>query len=1315
MADPNIDSYIDQYDSGTLPKEVQLQAETPSLDTFMDKWDREHPTIKPGVEKPETPIGQAPPPKVKQEPPKTLTGYLSETVKPFYDFLADENKIGMAGVHEGEEGVLAQYGKQSYEDAEAHLESDKAMLEETHKKVDAFRDANAAYKAFSIVEPAARMMPFLAHLAGAYGAGAVTGAGIGAAIGTAIAAPTGESIAPLTIPAAAIANGALGGDAAVFTATSALMGGNAYMKFRREGHSQDEAALWGTALGVVQGSIGSLRFAQVAGTLKSQIAKAAQPLMQSALVQYGKMIGAQSALGATQELSALVMETALAHSSNRKGEAPTLDESIQRLSQAARDSAVQAAALASGVEGAKAVWKIPRTLPQTLRVLKQAAQNPQSNLAELPSPEPPPKPVEPVKLEEEIPKEETRTKAEIERDETRETLKGRVRETVSERKRLESKLERHQAEINRLRPDRNPNDKFYLKSAELNKEVTRQELRLAKENEAELTKKQIATENEHHKIEMKRLKSIAARTESPTQGGVPNSRMERGTDIQSTLNRIRHYIKNQDDVALTIDKYNAAEKNNSITPELHNEYDAANFVRNLSDKESSEVRQIANDIKLAYETGKAGRIKQLADKSEKRFILLAKFREAAQGANPKNRVEADVNPPSKAPLDLSKGKIAPGLLNFFGNYLAKWKFVLRDAPDRDELLKEIGVREELTKIDKQTMDNDKMLMGHLTRETGKTAPQVNELIRLGAKNKISITVYTGGKEGIEELPKQSLITINQAIDKLAQLSDPDAAKALYEGNKFMPEELGALSTKQEIIDKLSTEDEAYVKMADGYVAAYKELYPRLAKEFKEAFGEELPNNQFYSGTIRHLKNDAPGQQEFEAQMKQRRTAYKTGTAAKPGATMERTGDTSALAYEDMHQKFSRNSRQTEHWIGMREKSKEVLGPLLRDPELGRIIDRKYLGNALLKSMREDLSDIIYGNSDKKSDWGDFLNEHLLKNTSIFMLASKPLMFVKHILSFQSAANHMPVVPLIKGVVEFYSNPIKNSRDLVKTNEYITRHGKEDLNTAVTAQMPEEMKHPFFKSVDHFVMAPTIYGIKATDLAILYAARKYFITQGMTEAQAITKGGEILHNTQVSAAIDMTSSLSRSSLGKLVTLFQGQVTNLATETYIAWDRWMAIPNKENFAYAVKTSLVSGISLAIFEGVNAVYKYALAPDDKARDEAMYEGFTAAGLGMIPIINYPLIKDFTKGVGTLVLDKLGDQDFKVPEMSGLLTSLGENWIKAGTDYLRAANDPEWADEHTLQLIIDADNTIGWKIGSPLKSPLDFAHKLEMSQRGE
>src|SRR5271163_2790954 len=899
MADPNIDSYIDQYDSGTLPKEVQLQAETPSLDTFMDKWDREHPTIKPGVEKPETPIGQAPPPKVKQEPPKTLTGYLSETVKPFYDFLADENKIGMAGVHEGEEGVLAQYGKQSYEDAEAHLESDKAMLEETQKKVDAFRDANAAYKAFSIVEPAARMMPFLAHLAGAYGAGAVTGAGIGAAIGTAIAAPTGESIAPLTIPAAAIANGALGGDAAVFTATSALMGGNAYMKFRREGHSQDEAALWGTALGVVQGSIGSLRFAQVAGTLKSQIAKAAQPLMQSALVQYGKMIGAQSALGATQELSALVMETALAHSSNRKGEAPTLDESIQRLSQAARASAVQAAALASGVEGAKAV--------------------------------------EPVKLEEEIPKEEARTKAEIERDETRETLKGRVRETVSERKRLESKLERHQAEINRLRPDRNPNDKFYLKSAELNKEVTRQELRLAKENEAELTKKQIATENEHHKIEMKRLKSIAARTESPTQGSVPNSRMERGTDIQSTLNRIRHYIKNQDDLALTIDKYNAAEKNNSITPELHNEYDAANFVRNLSDKESSEVRQIANDIKLAYETGKAGRIKQLADKSEKRFILLAKFREAAQGANPKNRVEADVNPPSKAPLDLSKGKIAPGLLNFFGNYLAKWKFVLRDAQDRDELLKEIGVREELTKIDKQTMDNDKMLMGHLIRATRKTAPQGNELIRLGAKNKISITVYTGGKEGIEELPKQSLITINQAIDKLAQLSDPDAAKALYEGNKFMPEELGALSTKQEIIDKLSTEDEAYVKMADGYVAAYKELYPRLAKEFKEAFGEELPNNQFYSGTIRHLKNDAPGQQEFEAQMKQRRTAYKTGTAAKPGATMERTGDTSALAYEDMHQKFSRNSRQTEHWIGMREKSKEVLGPLLRDPELGRII------------------------------------------------------------------------------------------------------------------------------------------------------------------------------------------------------------------------------------------------------------------------------------------------------------------------------------------------------------------------------------------
>ena len=1303
VTDENFDAL---YNAG------QLKAQTPTMDTeeaFDERYAREHPETPPGVVKPETPVGQEPPPKDKPEQSKTLQGYLSEQIAPFYNFLADENKIGMAGVHEGEEGFAAQRGAQSYEDAEAHLEDDKAQVINTQKKVDAFRDQNAAYHAFSFVGPAAQMMPMLTHLAGVYGVGFAAGVPTGAAVGAVVGAPTGAGEA-LTVPAAALANGALGGDAAVFTATAALMGGNKYMQLRREGHSHDEASTYSTALGLVQGAFGSLRFGQTAGVFRNAVAKAAEPLMVNAIKQYAKGLGIQGGLGALNESANLAVDTALAFTSGKKGESPSFNDVAARLSKATFDAVQQAAVFNAAAEGTAAVvrpWVKPKSVPQTLRVLKQMAKNPDADLALLPSPEPP----KPVVLKEEIPTRaipiELRSKGEIARDEARKVLHGQISEVSKASIKAEETYKAAAIKVENLRHERS--NKEELADAKVSLETAKEEYRFSKETEDTLKEKVEKLEEAHHETEMKRLLKAVASTASPIKNGMPDSRIARGTDIQSVLNRVRGYVKHQEEAEKAIAEYQTAASENKVTPEQQMNYEAATLVRNLKDKTSIELRHLTNDIVQAHEVGKAGRLIQLADKAEARHELVAKWREAAQGKNP---VESDVNPESK-PKHLKLGSVtSPGALNFFGNYLSKPKFILHEATNRDALLKEVGVRDILTTVDKQVMDNEKMLMGHLTQATGKTPAQINELIRLGAKKRISITVYTGGKEGITELPKQSEISINQAMDKLAQLEDPEAERALIEGNKFMADEQGTYSTKQELIDKLTAEDPAYAKMPKAYMKAYAELHPRLAKEYKNTTGEEMPRNPNYSGTIRHEKNNSPGQQEFEATLQSRRTAFKTGTAAKPSATKARTGDRSPLAYEDIHNKFNRYSRQTEHYIGFNEFSKEVLGPIARDPELGRIVDRKH-GSALMRSWREDVSDVIYGNSDKKTAWGDWINTHLLKNTSITMLSGKPLMFLKHTLSFMTAANHLPTGALAKGVYQFYRNPIKNSRDLVKTKEYMTRHGKEDLNTAATSQMPEDMKAPFFSALDHWAMSPTIYGIKGTDLAILYAARQHYMAKGLTESEALAKGGEILHNTQVSSGIDMSSNLTRSSAGKLVTMFQGQVTNLATETYLAWDRAFVLPTKENITYAVKTSIVSATSLAIFEGVNAAWKYATAADDKDREESIFEASMKIGFGMIPIINYPLVKDLSIDASTIAINRLFDVHHKVPEQSSLVAGFVTETLKTFDNILHASVEPDWGSEHVMDLIIGVNDFIGITHGSVLGSPLHtIKHLNKMNQ---
>jgi len=134
--------------------------------------------------------------------------------------------------------------------------------------------------------------------------------------------------------------------------------------------------------------MGSLRFGQASGVLFDGIKKAVSAegysLMKNGLVQYGKTVGTQTALGTLQEVAKLVIDTAAAFTSGKNGAVPTSAQLTERLGQAVADSFAQSAVLGAAAEGVKVVtpWVVPKTVKESLGVLKQMAENPDAKLSE---------------------------------------------------------------------------------------------------------------------------------------------------------------------------------------------------------------------------------------------------------------------------------------------------------------------------------------------------------------------------------------------------------------------------------------------------------------------------------------------------------------------------------------------------------------------------------------------------------------------------------------------------------------------------------------------------------------------------------------------------------------------------------------------------------------------------------------------------------------------------------------------------------------------------------------------------------------------
>lgn len=1253
---------------------------------------------------------------------------LQSEYKVYADNIGDDLAIGDAGVHRSTAGALSMMGVMSYEDAEASLKNDEDRAKLAGERNDAFKASSQLHRIWSFTEPAIQAYPALKNMAVTWAAGAAGGATVGAGSGP-----------------GAIATGAMSGNAALFVSNGVTGAGDAYINLRRAGVNENPAKAWAFAAGAVNAYFGGLRFGNLGSSGIKMIAASQKEtgwaLAKNALSQYAKSVGFQFGAGTLQNMATNAFEAAAKMQANVMKETPS-DIAMRFFKQEqdliAQTALLDAAAKAGGATlgmAAKKLIKPSQTSEGALSQINQIANDPNKTTQEhleahatkmeqeaaakaAAKQEPEAQAKEPLKA--------TITKEEQARDEARTTLEGRVtaseknvRSTEKELKqtRKDYKDARRQEAHFKLKELTKADAEYYrLKAEDSQKKRMELEtaLKLRKETHKDAVKAADKLEKKHHEIEHKRV-------EAKMKEATPKQFEEKHAGTQRLINKVKKYFNNQLEAQKTFDEYNQkiADKK-YLSDEDHENYEAASLAMDYRRRSSVGMRNLLNDLKDIYVEGKANKIFKLEAELKARKALV---QEVVKAIDPDNTIYKGPNltaEPQKRAIGY-----APGFLNFFGNYLGKWRYVMRKVTDaaQEGVIDKLGVRGILTDIDKAVMDDRAALMETAKEKTGMSGGQVNELIRKGVstnpKDMIGVTAYETvmdehGEPTSQTKPHTFRITINQAIDKVLQSRDTDAKRALVEGNGFFDEPehdlLDYKSTVEEIEEQLALVNPNYLKLVDALQESYARKAPEVAKEFRKAYGVEMPVNDNYSGTITHEGQEVM-QSGFELQIEEKAKSRRTATTPTPKAVKERTGSTSALAYEDAFTKYNRYSQQVNHWMGMREHSKNVLGPVYRSKAVADAVRNGKGGQVLWDSMKEDVNDILHGNSDKKAQWLDLLDKHIFQPSHMFMLGVKPLMIPKHLLSIGTAIQHLPsgtTAEHIANTVEFFGDANKNMDAMKATKEWQTRHGSEDLSTATSSKVPETQKHPALQAVDKFGMIATTETIKWADAAVLYSAKKIFEKRGMSPEKALAKGGEVLHNTQVSAAVDLTSNLTRSQIGAFVTKFQGQVTNLTTDTYIKWDRYFATKDPAHFQAAVKSSIVAGYSMAAFEGVNAAYHMAMAKDDRERENAIFEGVISVVGGMVPIINYPLIKDLRNAAVATAINSLGGEHLRVPESQNMVGQYAQNWIKEWGDITHAATDPQWADQHIMQLMIDANNTIGWKVGSPLKSPLDFINRL-------
>jgi len=375
---------------------------------------------------------------------------------------------------------------------------------------------------------------------------------------------------------------------------------------------------------------------------------------------------------------------------------------------------------------------------------------------------------------------------------------------------------------------------------------------------------------------------------------------------------------------------------------------------------------------------------------------------------------------------------------------------------------------------------------------------------------------------------EKVMSRNQAYKKYMEWQDPTLR------NRF--DEMG---WDQNTIDDLTDYMGPKLKEWADYQldVFYPEYYKTINKVYRDKFGVDLPFNSKYSPIISEADFMAGG--EGASMLQKEVKAY---ASTKPGALKKRASK-APLALNDGDQVLIRHITQMEHFKAWENSIGEVRA-VFNDSKIRAGI-KQYHGDDALVVVDKMIEDMATDGSNRATSWK--LVDGARRRFTQSALGLNPGVFLKQLSSIPAFTTEMPAGKWASGVADFFTDPVGNSKILMKSEAMQARY-----DVGFTRDMVDVMGKDTVKKLSgsqtflNKLMFMTKAGDKAAIMSGGWSVYKHELAEGISkglshadaEKGAFKKFEAAVRRTQQSGNVEDLGHFQRGgSLPKLFTMFQ----------------------------------------------------------------------------------------------------------------------------------------------------------------------------------
>jgi hypothetical protein len=732
-------------------------------------------------------------------------------------------------------------------------------------------------------------------------------------------------------------------------------------------------------------------------------------------------------------------------------------------------------------------------------------------------------------------------------------------------------------------------------------------------------------------------------------------------EVQKVLDTLRNTLKlNQESASQKL--ISNLEKEGMPTPVTVLENKMLSLASGQQPLSPEELRDLSGDISALKEGGAAIAKTELMKKITQRRIEREESLESIVGRKTPStsRVEGVFDKISRSLKSLGQSRLG-------------WDNIMNMLAIDDKVAVGESKLEKATNVNKVT-NEEKRVARIAIEDVAKRAmnsfdftkeKQLVNKFRVDSKiESLGIFINARGEEVNFELSKA------EARKLWMELQDPSLSETFFSenGNAYTEEMTRAVG------EFLTQEDRNF---ALSQLDFYRNFYEKVNKVYAKTYGVNLPFNEFYSPISREHK-DPSVVDEFLNDINFRRSVS-TGSLKSRIANVKPIKIQSDIAVLQSH------IFEMSHFIAWADKISQ-LNNIFADNEIKEMINRKF-SSETRKTITGFIQDFTRGGIDRSKNFRTW--DKLRVNFTRSVLAFKPAMFAKQMVSFIAYADTIPTASFVAGVADFISNPIKKTRILNET-EFMKARGQ-NMTRDIKDAMKSEQWSAFKKSPGFLnsLMFMTKLGDRGAILVGGWSVYRHTLKKTGSKEKALAEFERVSSETQQSADLSQLSAWQRgTTFQKMFTMFTSSQNQYFRKEYMAIRNLIA--GKITPTKAAKTILIYHFLLPMFfQWVSDFGKWNRKEQLRAALLGSFNGVFIIGDILDNIIRQlvglrgfkfttPIIDEINqiqRSFGKLAAGDLSNEDFfealkELEETAGLVGGLPlkqvNNWLEGIKDIL-------------------------------------------------